>query len=269
MKRPPRPNITTEWEFIDPTSAAEYLKRRHPEQRKISQLAVAMYQNDLERDAWVPTHEGIALDVDGLLVDGQTRLSAIIKAGVGTWLIVARNLPIKALGQLGRQRPRSPVDMLRMGGNGTFSRTIVSTALAFPDAPGFQGKKLSQAQLVEVLENEGYLASITWACTATTGVDGSTRSSRVCLARAHFSGVVPVDRLEAFGRVLRTGVAEGPSDSGAVVYRDYLRKMQGMGGYDAERTRYSKGQAAIMAFAEGKTISKLYEMDGDVFPLSR
>ena len=73
--------MRTTLETITPSIAAAWLARnmnnRRPNQRIIDELAAA-----ITAGLWHTTHQGIAFDELGQLIDGQHRLLAIVKAGV-------------------------------------------------------------------------------------------------------------------------------------------------------------------------------------------
>jgi hypothetical protein len=79
--------MKVEIKTIWPQEAAEILQTKNTTNRKISELFVNKLANDIVNDAFLLTHQGIAFDVDGNLLDGQHRLAACVKA----------NKPIKIL----------------------------------------------------------------------------------------------------------------------------------------------------------------------------
>lgn len=88
----PTSQYPVEWEFVTPALAREYLDHNF-DNRNLRPLVVARYAHDLSRDQFAITHHAIAFNADGILEDGQHRLHAIVKANVGMWLLVVRNLP--------------------------------------------------------------------------------------------------------------------------------------------------------------------------------
>jgi hypothetical protein len=112
-QRPPRPDIKMALEYVTPAVAAAYLKQnrannRHCSSRWCEEIALMLSTGDFH-----PTHQAIAFDEDGHLVDGQHRLSAIVSADVGAWLFVARGVPIASVAGMDRNRIRRPEDQAR------------------------------------------------------------------------------------------------------------------------------------------------------------
>lgn len=86
--------MRTEIKTIWPEEAIEILKTRNLLNRKISDLFVAKLANDIKNDAFLLTHQGIAFDSNGNLIDGQHRLAACVKANKPIRILVTEGIPI-------------------------------------------------------------------------------------------------------------------------------------------------------------------------------
>ncbi|MGW8361857.1 hypothetical protein ACWGK1_14950 [Streptomyces wedmorensis] len=75
---------------VTPQIAASWLQFNRPENRRISQRAVAGLAASMLAGEYLLTHQPIAFDAHGRLIDGQHRLSAVIQsdATVQMWVIV-------------------------------------------------------------------------------------------------------------------------------------------------------------------------------------
>lgn len=78
-------------EDIDP-SLAKLLLEANVRNRPISTPHVRSIARDMTNGKWRLTHQGIALDRDGRLVDGQHRLSAIIESQTTQKMVVTYNV---------------------------------------------------------------------------------------------------------------------------------------------------------------------------------
>jgi hypothetical protein len=87
-----REMIRTAYENITPALAAEML-RGNSNNRKLRKDAIQHMASEMSAGRWVTTHQGIAFDDNGRLLDGQHRLHAIIKAGVSVVFSVSRGVP--------------------------------------------------------------------------------------------------------------------------------------------------------------------------------
>jgi hypothetical protein len=70
------------------TEKGEFLNRMISE-RRVRQLATAM-----NKGRWLVTHQGIALDTNGNLLDGQHRLWAVMRSGCTVPMAVTTGLPV-------------------------------------------------------------------------------------------------------------------------------------------------------------------------------
>ena len=83
--------ITIMQETITPELATQYLALNRGN-RKLSARAVKMLAHEIREGRWQLTHQGIAFDEAGVLVDGQHRLQAVVEAGVPVEMMVARGV---------------------------------------------------------------------------------------------------------------------------------------------------------------------------------
>lgn len=74
---------------ITPAMAVEMLKN-NASNRPISMSVVKCYSTDMLNGDWCTTHQGIALNSKGAVVDGQHRLMAIVNSGCSVKMSVVR-----------------------------------------------------------------------------------------------------------------------------------------------------------------------------------
>jgi len=87
MKR----NISSKLELITPAKARSFLQK-NTSNRVLRSATVRQYAQEIRDKQWIPTHQGIAFDPRGNLIDGQHRLNAIIEAGIPVNMMVSRNV---------------------------------------------------------------------------------------------------------------------------------------------------------------------------------
>lgn len=263
-----KPNITFSWEFIDPARAASYLSVRHPNQRRIRQHRVKSYMRDLESGTWSPTHEAVAFDENGNLIDAQHRLTAIVQSGIGAWMPVARGVPARSIANIGTGLVRGAADGLLMAGCGERSNAYVATAQAMHKGPSTATSANSMTReelLAFVIRHEAALDFVNGQDLRMVGI---TKCVRAAIARAYYH--VDRDRLGQWCLVLKSGMpvsAVAIEDSAAIAYRDYLTRNSGMSGNAIDLDRYCKAQTAITHFVERKQMTKVYGTQSDLFPL--
>lgn len=82
-----------QFEEIDPKQAQALLNKSVEGNRTVSLTRAARYIEDMREGFWEVTHQGIAIDEDGNLLDGQHRLKAVIEAGVSAKFMVCYGVP--------------------------------------------------------------------------------------------------------------------------------------------------------------------------------
>ncbi len=103
--------MVTSIEKITPEMAAEFLEANGTN-RKISRNVVDRYARAMRAGRWKLSHQGIAFDIDGRLVDGQHRLTAILQSGETIESLVVHNAPRDMFDVLDNGKSRSPGDTL-------------------------------------------------------------------------------------------------------------------------------------------------------------
>jgi len=126
--------LETTWELVTPRLAEEYLSTRGPN-RALMPGTVIRLAEDMSANHWQLTHQGIAFDRDGHLLDGQHRLSAITSSGISQVLMVTRGLDPEAIQAVDIGAKRSTYQILALAGhkNATVLAGALSLALLFYD----------------------------------------------------------------------------------------------------------------------------------------
>lgn len=111
----PAPSITRSVMLVTPALATEWLKR-NTNNRSVSEHAVRALAETIAAGRWVTTHQGIAFDRHGVLIDGQHRLRAVITAGLPVAIEVTSGLDRSAVDAIdnGGRGSRRAVDILRI-----------------------------------------------------------------------------------------------------------------------------------------------------------
>ena len=103
------------WMDIAPREAAVMLLS-NTHNRPSSQDMVDRYVADMLAGNWQPTHQGIAFDCNGVLLDGQQRLQAIVKSGKTIRMLVTTELPPESQMVMDRGRRRNTSQNLALRG---------------------------------------------------------------------------------------------------------------------------------------------------------
>lgn len=96
--------------MVTPAMAEQWLECNRSN-RKLRAAWVSQLAGMITRGEWQHTHQGIALDKDGNLLDGQHRLSAIVLSGIAVQMQVTTGMGADTFAVLDRGRTRSLVDI--------------------------------------------------------------------------------------------------------------------------------------------------------------
>lgn len=141
---------------VSPRLAAEWLTR-NTSNRPLGKSAVQQLAAQIERGEWQLTHQGIAFDEDGVLIDGQHRLAAIVKAGIAVPLTVTHGVPRTAFTVMDTGRKRTGRDALALAGEANAAHLAAALRglhlyLHAPNSAWSGGTSVtSNDQLLEVL----------------------------------------------------------------------------------------------------------------------
>jgi hypothetical protein len=107
--------VRSKVQTVTPQRAAEYLER-NTANRPLSKRTVREFAEAMRRGEWRVTHQGIAFDTEGALVDGQHRLAAIIEADLPVETTVFSEVPVGAFDVLDTGKRRKAADVLAIEG---------------------------------------------------------------------------------------------------------------------------------------------------------
>jgi hypothetical protein len=220
-------SISVKFEDITPELAKRYLAR-NVANRNLRESTVRAYEVDMRAGNWVATHQGIAFNDRGDLIDGQHRLTAIARSGVTVRMLVTRGIPseqgnTKTMDTVDRGAGRSIADQLKLqhGFKNPYRDVGAANAIGMmicgPDKN--RTRKSTVSQVLQVLEVYGrHIADI-------GGAMDSSKETR--LRRAQFVGALAFARAVDPSIVDRflAGVIKGANlgeDSPILAFRNFL-----------------------------------------------
>lgn len=109
------PRIVAHKVFVTPEMAADWLASCNVDNRAIRETVVKRYVDMMNSGDWRPTHQGVAFS-DRRLIDGQHRLTAIVRANKPQWLVVFVEQPDEVFGVLDRGTNRALRDEVALSG---------------------------------------------------------------------------------------------------------------------------------------------------------
>ena len=263
-----KPNVGT-WtlELITAQRAAKMLADKAPN-RRIRESGLEALTRALEAGTFETTHEGIAFNPDGQLVDGQTRLTAIVNTGVSAWMWVYRGLRSAMNVNLGSSRTAS--DAITISGVHA-TRAEVATLkrmLMSCNSEPVWVRFATNEQLRKWFEMYSDAIRTAYKMGLNCNKKGITSVAVVApVARATFTQD-PV-RLREFVECFISGVISNGEDIAAIKLRDlFLRgHISGSGVHAARAEAYAKVEYCVDAFLKRREISQVRLAHGELFPI--
>lgn len=106
-------SIQTETIQMTPEMAAEILDNNN-KNRHLRKPQVEFHLNNINRGLWELTHQGVAIDRNGNLLDGQHRLEAIRLSGKSVPIMVSRGMDPNLMQVIDTGARRSPGDVFKI-----------------------------------------------------------------------------------------------------------------------------------------------------------
>lgn len=247
-------------ETITPKQAEKYLGF-NTSNRPLRKRLVSQYAKDMAAGNWKLTHQGLAFNCDGTLLDGQHRLAAIAQSGVTIQMLVARGVDSKSQLVMDDHAKRSAGDALSLARNERITQADVAIIRGAAELSkgnlSASRERLTKQELDAVYDK--FLSPIAFVREKMPNNERGVTSAPVkaAIALAWFY-VKDLARLGTFCDVL-TGriLPENDGDRAAVVLREWLLR-NGIQHNESRLEGFKKTQRAIVAFSEHKDIGKLY-----------
>lgn len=100
---------------VTPDIAKEYL-RRNVGNRPLNERFVDYYAEQMKKGLWELTNDAITFDSDGALINGQHRLSAIVKSGIPCDFIILKGASQDAFAKMDCGKTRKGLDVFSIVG---------------------------------------------------------------------------------------------------------------------------------------------------------
>ena len=251
--------------IVTPGQAMNWLEHANNHNRSLSDRTVQQYARDMKAGRWWLSHQGIAFDPRGNLIDGQHRLWAVVEAEVSVEMYVWFNIQpgVQMVTDVGRGRTLA--DNLRLGGGLGQATNHVLACLRAMLGRG-NCPSLTPEEARAALQRHDDAVAFAMEYLAPIGQRGIiTAEVRAVVARAWYSA--DLTKVARFCEVLRTSLAQDTSERTIILLRTFLSGRRG-GGAIARQERYAKTERALMAYLQGhEPLVKLYAVGDELFPL--
>jgi hypothetical protein len=108
--------ITTTVLLVDPAIAARWLEHNNSHNRELRQSRVDEYKREMLAGRWHFNGESIQFDKDGVLLNGQHRLWAIVDSGCSQKFVIVRGLEPASQVTMDQGTRRTPAEQLELVG---------------------------------------------------------------------------------------------------------------------------------------------------------
>lgn len=248
-------------ETITPERARELLARS-ARNRKISLSWVKLLAMIIVEGRWEVSHQGIALDARGFLIDGQHRLMAIIEADRAVEMYVAYGMPRRSMLVIDSGARRTDLAAFRIAGHDEITSPFISCArMMIPGAETalsgrHRGASIDRQTLLAFIRQHSDAIAFALENLGKSGL-GSAAVLAV-IARAYYT--VNHAKLKRFCEILEDGYIRDETESAAARLREVLLRMYGRHGDRQGRiTRYQKTQRALEAFVDGEELGREFK----------
>ncbi len=177
-----RVEVRSRVQTITPARAAELLEANSTN-RPVSKAVVRSFAEAMRRGEWMVTHQGIAFDVNGVLVDGQHRLAAIIEADRPVELTVFTEVAEGTFDVLDTGKRRTAADVLAIEGekSSTMLAAMVRTVWLYEHRPELTwsggAAAVSNHQIVQTLHRHPKLRDYVGVGEQIAGATGMIKSA--------------------------------------------------------------------------------------------
>jgi hypothetical protein len=258
--------VKTTYMNVNPDIATQWLEG-NVRNRRIDPRHVDILAQDMEAGKWRMTHQGIAFSDQGILVDGQHRLWAILQSGCTIRMAVSFGISVESVDAIDGMKARTVVDRMRL--NGLFGLDGVSpnhtATLREMIRSLSDSKRLAYYKEVQLMDRHINAVQFATAHVATKTKGIAVGYVRGVIARAWYS--VDHDELAQFCRVLSTGVSETPWDGTIIKLRNQLMVMGSTRNRTLQKEVYGKVERVLTAWLNGENPRRIYPITVEQFML--
>lgn len=236
--------------------------------RSVNQAHVERLAREMQAGRWRLTHQGIAFDTTGLLIDGQHRLWAIVEAKKPIRMRIFFNEPPENRQVLDTGERRSNKDVLKLSGEvGDITLKHLATLRAMLAGRFLTPSRMTPGEEAEVYRRHREAIEFALEHLKSCRFKGvATATVRAVIARAYYSWSRA--KLSVFCETLKSGVKYGDDDTAIVLLFQYLiRSSESNKDEQVRRLQYAKTEWALDAYLHGKVPQKLFSLERELFPL--
>jgi hypothetical protein len=269
-------NVRTTWQEVNPEYATKVLDAyekfcdEHPDERMnrpVHQSQVNKYAADMKAGRWGRHHQGIAFDKNGVLMDGQHRLWAVIESASTVMMPVTYGLDREAQLTIDSGLVRSTTDVAAIAGFDGVKPIHVGVVRAVVRGTSPTKTTYTRMEELEMLREHWKAIDFVVSNFPKQKMAGLSRAPVMgAIARAYYTQ--DHAKLQRFIEVIISGITQDPTEHVIIVLRNWLLSAtKKAGGSLNSLEAYGKTARALQAYIRGEKIRTLYAATQDIFAL--
>jgi hypothetical protein len=212
------------------------------------------------------THQGIALDDNNCVIDGQHRLAAIIKSGCSVYMLVSKGVPIEARLAIDTGKPRTALAISKLVGRPADSNTHYAVARILKYGPIKSSQMhVPTETLFDLVDTFSDGLNFVLPC-------GKGINSTILAVVARASYTKDKNRLRQFLEIYRTSRPQNEGDTAAIKLKVFMANKTAPNDGGKLYTNYRQyiyqiTESAIIDFLNSYPTRSLKETKTEKFPL--
>ena len=246
-------------EDLTPNKAEKYLKS-NTQNRKLNQRRVDVYKNDMINGRWKQNGIPIIIGDDGILKDGQHRLSACIRSGITLKNQLVIIMPQKQANcyDIGLARSVKDIALLEGFDDILLKNNSIASMMNYCIKNGMKVDAPPKMMTIEYIEK--YHDACQWVYDnflkkSAKFIGLSSAGTAAAVLNAYLNQY-PLSKLEMWCDILINGIPTNEKDFGILRYRDYLLTACGGSGSRKQRDTYYRAQSSLRNYEKGKIVGK-------------
>lgn len=262
--------METTVQLITPEVASEMLQW-NTNNRDIRPKHVERLAEEMKAGRWGLTHQGLAFNCDGTLIDGQHRLLAIVKSGVAQHMMVTRGVPKDSFlisdTLMAQRNAKDAVKVSGMDATTIHATTAKCIAECGPDRT-LGRSMISKAVLLDFMKKHFEAIDFSYRHLCQRGTKKGICQAAVSATVARAWYTANRDRLIHFCDVIWTGMPSSADDIAAITLRNHLIENSDKDRGATGRQRvYGKAERGLEAFLNRENWVKCVGVKRELFPI--
>jgi hypothetical protein len=261
--------------LVTPKLARETLDNSKSRNRRVNPIRVKYLASLMKSGMFMCTHQGIALDCDSNVIDGQHRLEAICLSGCSVYMMVSKGVPVSTMSVVDCNQPRNLLNRLHIIG-----RTDITPAhLAIARILEYGVVGASQAALgIEEAERilNKYSDAVDFAAELAKGNKAYKIPAPVAavIARAYYTQ--DVTTIRRFVAVYKSEVPKNEKETAPLRLKRHVMSLGDLkklgntsNSTNFRETMYNLAESALWRFIKGEPVEILNPAKKELFEIPK